>query len=157
MNQTFVSSSIRTTRGNRVLIGSVGVITQSASKVIIVARGGGVLAAPVFDDLEDANIELTALVEQIDAWEAATLQGGAPSNYLRLSNGPIVLMTEIGTVNPTGKQLFINDRSGDMLVLAKFDDEEAALSEAGSVNAQMDAWEQHEEARKNRRKSRFHD
>jgi hypothetical protein len=59
----------RLSGGERVLFSQIATIGRNGNQLFINGRDGSLLAAPKFDSEEDAELELTAMNDQLDAWE----------------------------------------------------------------------------------------
>jgi hypothetical protein len=64
-----------------------------------------------------------------------------PSRFITLSNGSRTLAENIGTVSINGTKVFVNDRSGNLLVVINLRSEADAEDELLSINDQIDSWD----------------
>ena len=147
MSREFVSSHIRTSTGNRAAIEIVGVISRNGAKLIVVARGGGVIISQIFDGPDEAALESEALIEHIMKWEESNLPVGAPSNFLKLSTGETVRTSEVKSTRNDGNRVFLRDGAQELLIVLTLEDEEAAAAECESINRQLDDWERFQATR----------
>jgi hypothetical protein len=70
------------------------------------------------------------------------------SDFAKLSNGGRIYVPLIGTITVTGNQVFVQDRTGDLLTVIKLASAEDAELEMGILTEQLDNWETYQGEKK---------